>query len=214
MTEKTTYQLLVDTDSYSGNFERESIAFATGLVGECEVGSAQAEMAEEGLSPEHFAWWEENVVNRQDEHGTWRPAFIAPTPGFFNNGYGGHFPDTEEGEKLALAAYKKAAETLLEQNLKRLDSVVIGQNGWTEEARTRERKSHEEKLEAAQKQTKVRKHDCYQSVGIEVKKLPPSDLLDIFFVRMREFLDKKGVRVIGHAVEEKTVEVKVKRQMR
>lgn len=33
-----TYQLLVKTNCYAGNFERELCAFMTGQVGDCEVG--------------------------------------------------------------------------------------------------------------------------------------------------------------------------------
>jgi hypothetical protein len=37
------YILLVHTNSYAGNFEREMCGFMTGIVGECEVGDGEAE---------------------------------------------------------------------------------------------------------------------------------------------------------------------------
>lgn len=36
------YQLIVETDSYAGNFERDLTAFATGVVGDCQVGEEAA----------------------------------------------------------------------------------------------------------------------------------------------------------------------------
>ena len=35
---KYDYELLIDTNKYTGNFERQLCAFATGLVGDCGVG--------------------------------------------------------------------------------------------------------------------------------------------------------------------------------
>lgn len=36
---ETKYSLLINTNKYAGNFERELTAFCTGIVGECDVGS-------------------------------------------------------------------------------------------------------------------------------------------------------------------------------
>lgn len=36
--ESKSYSIVVETDSYAGNFEREMCAFMTGHIGKCEVG--------------------------------------------------------------------------------------------------------------------------------------------------------------------------------
>jgi hypothetical protein len=86
--------VVIDTDSYSGNFEREMCAFMTGRVGECGVGEGIAEEALDELK--HAQWFEEHVTDECDDHGCARPASIWPSPGRFNDGYGTHFDDTAE----------------------------------------------------------------------------------------------------------------------
>lgn len=72
------YILLVHTDSYAGNFERELCAYMTGVVGECGVGDDEAEifredMEELGKDPDMF---EDRLSQEADDHGTCRPASI------------------------------------------------------------------------------------------------------------------------------------------
>lgn len=43
--DRTCTIFIVDTGSYSGNFEREMVAYMTGCTGECEVGDDLAELA-------------------------------------------------------------------------------------------------------------------------------------------------------------------------
>lgn len=90
----TLYTLIVDTNLYSGNFEREMCAFITGQIGECGVGRGEASEAEEELSQEALAWFSENIEERGEEgeeYPCMRPCAIAPTPGRVNNGTGGHY---------------------------------------------------------------------------------------------------------------------------
>lgn len=86
--------VVFDTTAYAGNFEREMCAFITGQVGECQVGMEVAREIQEDLR--HLAWYEHNIVHEADDHGCERPTYIWPTPGRFNNGYGGHYDDTPE----------------------------------------------------------------------------------------------------------------------
>ena len=41
------YTIIIDTDEYSGNFEREMCAYCTGQVGECEVGEEEQAVFDE-----------------------------------------------------------------------------------------------------------------------------------------------------------------------
>lgn len=89
------YICRIDTNEYSGNFEREMGAFLTGIVDEYG-GDLEAATAQKELSAEDFAWFEENISLVQDEeHGYYRPAVIAPTPGWSNDGHGKHFHNEE-----------------------------------------------------------------------------------------------------------------------
>lgn len=111
--------LIVDTENYSGNFERQMVAYATGRSGDCGVGDEEAEVARNEMK--HHDWWEENMVMQEDdEHGdeVMRPASICPTPGWFNNGTGYHFradsdeADTIKGRYPAYLSVKMVVEQL------------------------------------------------------------------------------------------------------
>lgn len=82
------YIFIVDTDQYAGNFERQMVAYMTGIVGECGVGEEHANDIKETL--------DDIVISVPDEHGCCRPATILSTPGYFNNGVGGHYEDGQE----------------------------------------------------------------------------------------------------------------------
>ena len=68
---KKGYALVIDTNSYAGNFERELTAHCTGQVGECGVGEEMAEKL-----PIEF----DNVLHVADEHGCSRPCSIWQRP--------------------------------------------------------------------------------------------------------------------------------------
>jgi hypothetical protein len=104
------FLFVVDTDSYAGNFERELCAFMTGQYGECEVGIETAEEALSAMPPKLAEEFEMEVQHVPDDHGCSRPATIYPTPGWFNNGLGGEFPDDGTHEEEALTAYQEYCE--------------------------------------------------------------------------------------------------------
>ena len=63
------YGFVIDTDQYSGNFERELTAYMTGIVGECEVGK---NFVEEDISD----YFEELIMQVADDNGTFRPCEV------------------------------------------------------------------------------------------------------------------------------------------
>lgn len=70
-------RLVIDTNSYAGNFERELCAYVTGQYGECGVGKDYAEY----FSPQiaHLDWWDSHIVSRSEyrhESPCKRPATI------------------------------------------------------------------------------------------------------------------------------------------
>lgn len=64
------YAIVLTTDSYAGNFERELCAHCTGIVGECEVGS---EFVEEEITDIFI----DIVKTKPDEHGCYRPVSLG-----------------------------------------------------------------------------------------------------------------------------------------
>ena len=43
------YEFIIDTEQYSGNFERELCAYMTGQIGGCEKGLEDAEIARQEI---------------------------------------------------------------------------------------------------------------------------------------------------------------------
>ena len=87
----TSKMLIIDTEQYSGNFEREMCAFITGQIGECGVGRELADKYSHEIK--HLDWWEDNSCHQPDDSGIecMSPVSIVPTPGWLNNGTGKHY---------------------------------------------------------------------------------------------------------------------------
>ena len=64
------YRVLVKTNCYAGNFEREMCAFMTGCIGECEVGE---EFVDEGVR-EKFKGF---IERKADDNGCFRPVEVG-----------------------------------------------------------------------------------------------------------------------------------------
>lgn len=68
------FVLVIKTDSYAGNFEREMCGYMTGQVGECGVGDDSAVLF---IAENHKNYEFEDLVTQfPDEHGCHRPATI------------------------------------------------------------------------------------------------------------------------------------------
>jgi hypothetical protein len=75
------YAIIVRTDSYAGNFERELCAHLTGIVGECEVGDEYVDESIESI-------FEGIVAHIPDDNGCRRPVSLggcSKTKGFNGN---------------------------------------------------------------------------------------------------------------------------------
>lgn len=153
---------VVDTEQYSGNFERDLCGYITGTVGDCEVGDDMAAIFKEETgyvdeSPFH-------VAQVPDEHGCCRPCKIWPTPGWFNNGMGGHYQEGQDQENQALEDRNKRYQEEAEKNPKA---------GWNERC-----------------QNPLTKHPAYLSVAIFFMEKPSDDLIEMMIDRAKEFASK------------------------
>lgn len=71
------YAILIKTDSYAGNFEREMCAHLTGQIGECGVG--------DNYIDESIADKFEDYVAQEEEDGCYRPVTLGYDFGYSNN---------------------------------------------------------------------------------------------------------------------------------
>lgn len=219
--------LIIDTEQYSGNFEREMCAYITGQIGECGVGDNVAEKYSEKIK--HLDWWEEHIVSERDdsEYGCHRPASIWPTPGWFNNGTGGHFKDTPENEKEAI---EKAVEFMKEYGKGQFDMAtkrIAEKNfetnsiGWTEQACKNVLKKYEEDIKKA---ANLSKYPAYMSVVIFVDEFPPKEVWEEFMERAKDFAknrpeiikkyDKETLTVTGFRQIEPEYKLKNKKSIK
>jgi len=72
------YAILIKTDSYAGNFEREMCAHVTGHIGECGVGD---EYVDESLTEKFDGY----VTQEPDDNGCYRPAALGYDLGYSND---------------------------------------------------------------------------------------------------------------------------------
>jgi hypothetical protein len=86
---------VIDTEQYAGNFERDMCAYMTGLVGQCGVGEELVRYFDEEVDDETKNEIQSIVDEEGDEHGCQRPVKIYPTEGWFNNGNGKHYKNTD-----------------------------------------------------------------------------------------------------------------------
>jgi len=85
------FVFVIDTNAYSGNFERDLCAYCTGAIGDCGVGKHSSEMyyEETGFEEEDNIFYE-CIAQRVDGLGCFRPCDVYPTPGWGNDGDGHH----------------------------------------------------------------------------------------------------------------------------
>lgn len=64
------FAIVIKTDSYAGNFEREMCAHLTGHIGDCEVGQKYVDKT---ISAE----FDEIIGNEADDNGCYRPVTLG-----------------------------------------------------------------------------------------------------------------------------------------
>lgn len=177
------YGFIIDTDSYSGNFEREMCAFMTGRVGDCGVGGNFTDGVEVM----------DDVVDVEDE-GCWRPVTIYPTPTYYNNGLGFSFRDGEEA--IALEAWQQC---ILAEETRwiGIEESHRGKNinTWTDEAIDDSKKRRLKNIEESKLKTSPFKYDSYQSVLIYFSKPVTEVVAELLKSRAREYVKGRGIKI-------------------
>jgi hypothetical protein len=189
-------KIIVDTNKYSGNFEREMCAFSTAQIGECGVGDDEVDE-----NHPYASWWGTHI--QQVEDGCWRPVAISPTPGFINDGMGGHYKDTPENRNLAneeavrkMIGYQSSQRGMIEKRLQEKKfEEDNGGRGWTEEACLRTMKSYDATIERVKSSKAI--HPAYQSIEIVVDTPPPGVVMMDFESRIYEFAKRNEIEILG-----------------
>lgn len=92
------YLLIIDTDQYAGNFERQLTGFCTGQH-DGTHGDREAEDFDDFIEDESLDnGWEHKIITNPDDNGYPRVCSIWPSPGRLNNGTGTCY-DAAPGEK-------------------------------------------------------------------------------------------------------------------
>lgn len=193
--------LVIDTEQYAGNFERDMCAYATGQIGECGVGDDQAEIARREI-PEVVDKIEEIIAQVADDNGCHRPCEIYPTSGFFNNGMGGEFREGQEVE--ALKHYKKATREYYQGWINRIKGYG-SQHGWTDEAKKRDIARHLGSITEAESLTKTPKGPAYLSVAIYFDERPSDEIIQVVKERSAKFAEGKKLTITGYRLIEQKV---------
>jgi len=170
--------IIVDTESYSGNFERELTAYCTGAVGDCGVGSDMSDEFFEsgGVASDLIVYMPGvSIVNR--------PSGVASTPGWFNNGLGGMF---RHGCEDAALAHHNA---YLDGEVEHVDSDV-------EIKRINDRRVEQ-----------VRKWPAYMSVEVYLSGEPDDYFVADFCSRARRYCELNDIVLTGFRLLKYSVSV-------
>jgi hypothetical protein len=154
--------VVFDTETYAGNFERSFPAYVTG------IGDTDYDRVRRVLSiPTNTSdseWFEANCITEEGESGFDVYSTIYPTPGWYNDGFGNHYKESDISDEDAIIKRNEHLE---------LKYSGTGASSWDMYQKWLDRP--------------LTKHDAYMSIAIFVKEFPPDDVLDIMIARAKTF---------------------------
>lgn len=188
---------VIDTDQYSGNFEREMCAYITGIVGDCGVGNHMANIAQQELTDSQLNKFEETVAQVSDDHGCYRPVTIVTNPNWFNDGMGNYWKNDDSDIEKQLNAYAQAIVNYETPHIERakqiFNDLTLGKKvlNWTIRSAREEWKRCQDKIDAAKTLKKTYHYPAYLSVGIWFDKKPTKTQISLMKTRAFKFQDAK-----------------------
>jgi len=194
------YMVVVDTDKYAGNFEREMGAFITGEIGECLVGEESQEVALRELDPDVKKWFGINTAQVPDEHGCLRPVVIWPTPGWFNDGTGNGWRDGANEKEVRQKKIESAMRNYMPY-IKRIEEGLDKEDNSeaTIEDLSQRLKTYQEHIEMA-KTGEIGRYASFQSVGIFFIVYPPKWIVEIIKERAEKFVKERDINIEGFRI--------------
>ncbi|MDW9481301.1 hypothetical protein GOB57_21890 [Sinorhizobium meliloti] len=186
VSQPTSKTIIIDTESYAGNFERELCAYATGQV---SAGSYARGIVEAFATDiRHLEWWSAHIVHERDDDYGEVLVSLVPTPGWFNDGGGGHHRDSSTDTADAVAARTRVAhERAIGVFQRKLEIGDFDGGAWTREKCESEIQRRQQELAALS----VPRTRCpaYLSVAIFVDEFPPAEVWDEFVERAKTFAE-------------------------
>lgn len=168
------WMIVIDTDAYSGNFEREMCGYCTGANWEyAEEEFVNMYRNDFGIPDDEDSQFQDVLIHIMNEHGASEPCSIFPTPGFFNNGMGGHFRDDDE---------ENAREHLIAAHLKESENNIC--------VHPDDKEKHEKRWKDDAEEAKTKplvKFPAYQSVAIFFYDKPTKDQMKTIIDRSLKF---------------------------
>lgn len=176
-------KVIIHTNKYAGNFEREMCAYITGHIGDCGVGS---NLVDEKYTP----MFEPYILQIDEENtGCKRPVKIYPNPRYANNGLGHSFDSSSLNE--CKEAQQHHIDYIKNDKLKKLYETLEFYKG------TRADVSYtKEQIESVEKEIsdyasipplEIPSYPSYHSVCIYFKDNIPKNLLEIVVERANNF---------------------------
>lgn len=202
--------LIVDTDIYSGNFERQMTGFCTGVDdgthGHLEGDDFRRWCAERGISTS----WSRISMTNPDDSDYDRVATIWPTPGRANNGMGYHY-DVGSDPAVPLRKRIESEERYYAPHIKEMERRLREEDwderlGWNRESVQRTLDGYHEKIAASKAQTTVSAWPAYESVAIFLTEEPPASDMDAFMERVKDFA--QDMMQFGRRGEGKSITLK------
>lgn len=188
------YGFIIDTDSYSGNFEREMCAYITGQIGDCCVGDEYVEEFMEQF-PDEYALFK-NIIDF--EAGS-RPCEISPTPGRFNDGMGENFDDDADMDIVKASYIKKIDEHYLPLLERAEKAIADGMTEWENDAQR-----YKDRMSEA-RENEIHKYPAYESVKIHFNEKPSTELIEFMKKRAQEYSETQPTyvgKILGFRLEE------------
>jgi hypothetical protein len=194
---KNKWILVIDTDSYAGNFERDLCAYTTGIIGDCEVGEDFAALYNKEVNIDGLESIFMDILERRpDENGCHRPCSLWETKGWLSDG-------TEDGavreedwnqaradkncQKTSAAYYQDSYDVRAKMDLK--DPSVI-RAGWTRAGLDKELKRIQKDIDRVKKE-KYPRNPPMNSVAIFFEKKPTDEMITLIKERAAKFAEAK-----------------------
>lgn len=194
------YFIIIKTGSCSGNFEREIVAYITGVA--LHRGEEMASLAEKELDPEVLQYFEDQVVIRNYDNDYEDTCSIYPDEDFVCTGMGGIYPrewlDDPEKVKIMGEEYIKAQEDWTLPNIKGTQAILErlekgeSVNGWTIEDAKRDIADGEETIKEAREKAErgeLFRYPGYTSIIFQLHEKPSPKIIEIIKTRARYFCD-------------------------
>jgi hypothetical protein len=158
------YLLIIDTEEYAGNFERQLCGYVTGQADYDTQGKEEADIFLNEVDADIANWFEENIVSITDVNGNDQFVKLSPTPGWFNDGVGNH--------------YKNGCDPLLV--VKKYNKI---------QKKYKEKYPNSSSCELVTSIDEIVKYPAYMSIEIMFYKKPSNIIIDLVAERARKFCE-------------------------